>query len=175
MLKNLLTRAGFRLRALQALVLCVATVVMLGAGTSQYDRVGHEMVCQCSCGQGLLECNHVGCPVSPVMMGELRARIGEGGTDVQIENWFVAKYGAIVLAAPMRGGFDNVAWIVQISVFVLATIGTAFVVWLWRRRTLRLAGADGGLTAGVDFAASSTLSPQEAAMRERIRSETEYR
>jgi len=159
-------------RALQAAALCLFTVIILGAGTSRFDRLGNEMVCMCGCSQGLLACNHVGCPVSPVMIGELRERIGEGGTDVEIENWFVAKYGAIVLAAPMRGGFDSVVWVVQISVFVLATIGTAFVVWLWRRRTLRLAGPADALSA--DFATSTPLSPEEAAMRERIRRETEY-
>ena len=37
-------------------------------------------------------------------------------------NWFAAKYGAIVLAAPIRGGFDNVAWIVPAAVFGLACV-----------------------------------------------------
>ena len=34
-----------------------------------------------------------------------------------------------MLAAPIRGGFDNAAWIVPIAVFLLATAGTFAVVW----------------------------------------------
>ena len=74
------------------------------------------------------------------MINELRAQLAAGGTDTAILNWFVAKYGAIVLAAPIRGGFDNVAWIIPIAVFFLATVGVAFArLRSGRRRSLRLA------------------------------------
>jgi cytochrome c-type biogenesis protein CcmH/NrfF len=165
-------------RGVQAALLCVVMVVMLGADTSRYDRLGHEMICTCGCTQILLECNHVGCPVSPVMMQELQQQLAAGGTDVMVENWFAAKYGAIVLASPMRGGFDNVAWIMPIGVFLLATLGTAAVVWIWRRRTLRLAAAQGHPCGGVlDHPSNTALEPgpEDIAMRERIRRETEYR
>ena len=38
--------AGFK-RPVQALVLCVAMITMLGAGdsNSRYERVGHELMC----------------------------------------------------------------------------------------------------------------------------------
>jgi cytochrome c-type biogenesis protein CcmH len=153
----------------QTALLCVITFAMLGAGRSQYDRIGHEMVCQCGCGQILVECNHVGCPVSPVMIAELQARIAQGGPDNLIFNWFIAKYGAVVLAAPMRGGFDNAAWIVPIAVFLLATAGTFVVVWMWKRRALQLAGGVIG-----DVPVTGPSNPQDAALRERIRRETEY-
>jgi cytochrome c-type biogenesis protein CcmH/NrfF len=150
-------------RWLQGLVVCVLGVVMLGAGDSsnRFNKLGHEMMCQCSCGQVMLECNHVGCPVSPVMRNELQAQINAGGSDTLIMNWFVAKYGAIVLAAPIRGGFDNVAWIVPAAVFLLALVGTAILILIWKRRTVRLAPV-----GSVDVHAD--------AMRERIRRETEY-
>jgi cytochrome c-type biogenesis protein CcmH len=171
MLKLTATSKGpvFWARIVQSVLLCVITVAMLGAGQSRFNRLGHELMCSCGCGQILLECNHVGCPDSARMIDELRAQIGTGNTDVQVQQWFVAKYGATVLAAPMRGGFDNVAWIVPISVFLLATAGTFAVVWMWKRRTLRLAG---GVTGDTLSAAPST--PQDAALRERIRRETEY-
>lgn len=156
-------------RALQLAVLCAVTVVMLGAGTSRFDKLGHQMICMCGCTQILLECNHFGCPVSPVMIRELQEQVAAGGTDVMVQNWFVAKYGAIVLAAPIRGGFDNVAWIMPMAVFLLATVGTGVVVWAWRRRTLRMA------PAGGNFAGHPISDGQDAEMRERIRRETEYR
>lgn len=169
-------RPLFWARTLQMGILCVITVVMLGAGGSRSDRLGHELMCSCSCGQILLECNHVSCPASPVMITELRAQLAAGGGDTAILQWFEAKYGATVLAAPMRGGFDNVAWIVPIAVFLLATVGTFAVVWVWKRRTLSLAGVVSGFD-GINVTGSLPVgqnTPPDAALRERIRRETEY-
>jgi cytochrome c-type biogenesis protein CcmH len=174
-------------RPIQAVVLCVAMITMLGAGdsNSRYERVGHELMCACGCGQILLECNHVGCPDSARMIAELRSQIGipaiagDGTTpitadsplpplansDKAILDWFVAKYGAIVLAAPIRGGFDNVAWITPIAIFLLATLGTAVLVRVWRSRNPspdRIPSLDRDADADA----------QE--LRDRIRKETQY-
>ena len=157
-------------RWLQGLFVCVLAVVMLGAGdsASRFNKIGHEMICQCGCGQILLECNHVNCPVSPVMISELHAQLNAGGSDTMILNWFAAKYGAIVLAAPIRGGFDNVAWIVPAAVFLLALVGTAILILVWKRRS---GGGGSGSWPGSGGAGVMT----DDAMRERIRRETEYR
>ena len=151
-------------RLVQAGVVCLLAVVMLGADpSSRFNRVGHEMMCVCGCGQVLLECNHVGCPDSDRMIGELRAQIGGGGTDTSILNWFTAKYGATVLAAPIRGGFDNVAWITPVAVFLLATLGVGFLIRMWMLRSgNRMPVSASGPDVGGD------------ALRERIRRETEY-
>jgi cytochrome c-type biogenesis protein CcmH len=152
-------------RSVQGLVVCLLAVVMLGVDSqTRFNRIGHEMMCACGCGQILLECNHVGCPDSDRMIGELRQQIGGGGSDEAVMNWFSAKYGPTILAAPIRGGFDNVAWITPLAVFVLATVGTGFVVVLWRKRRLAQSVAvSGGASPAMDDA-----------MRERIRRETEY-
>jgi cytochrome c-type biogenesis protein CcmH/NrfF len=160
----------FWARAVQTALLCVVTVVMLGAGKSQFDRLGHQLMCSCGCGQILLECNHVSCPDSPVMIRELHAQIATGASDASILQWFAAKYGPTILAAPIRGGFDNAAWIVPMVVFLLATVGTFGVVWLWKRRALHMAG--GPAIAAIP--APEPTDPQEAALRERIRRETEF-
>ena len=157
----------------QIALLCVVTVAMLGAGESRFNRLGHELMCSCGCQQVLLECNHVGCPDSARMIGEVHAQIDSGGNDTAVLNWFVAKYGATILAAPIRGGFDNAAWIVPAVIFFMATLGTFGIVWMWKRRTLKLAGAAAGLEAG-DLSAAGESNPQDAALRERIRRETEY-
>jgi cytochrome c-type biogenesis protein CcmH len=157
-------------RVSEGFVVCVLAVMMLGAGDadSRFNKIGHSMMCACSCGQMLLECNHVGCPDSSRMIGELRQQVAGGGSDTSILNWFAAKYGAIVLAAPIRGGFDNVAWIMPIAVFILATVGTGLLVWMWKLRGAKMQIPDTG--AG----APGFESGQDAAMRERIRRETEY-
>ncbi len=167
------SRAGFR-RAGQAIVIVGAALVMLGAGdaASRVNRIGHKMVCVCSCSQVLLECNHVGCPESGHMINELQAQVANGDPDGAIFKWFERKYGAVVLAAPMRGGFDNVAWIAPFAVFLLATIGTGVLVTVWKRRTDRLAVGAGGRSAGVGRWDGAGGVPSNA-MRERIRRETE--
>ena len=151
-------------RWVQAGMVCLLAVVMLGATpSSRFEKVGHEMMCACGCGQILLECNHVGCPDSDRMIGELRAQVAGGGSDSAIMNWFVAKYGATVLAAPIRGGFDNVAWIAPMAVFILATLGTGFLIRMWKLLSVRqLPVSAAGPSVGGD------------ALRERIRRETEY-
>ena len=150
-------------RWVQAGMVCLLAVVMLGAGPeARFNKIGHQMICTCSCGQVLLECNHVDCPVSPVMIGELHARVDESGSDTMVLNWFAAKYGATVLASPMRGGFDNVAWIAPIMVFVLATLGTGLLIRVWKLRSSQRQPVSVAGNVGGDE------------MRERIRRETEY-
>jgi cytochrome c-type biogenesis protein CcmH len=164
----------FWARTVQTALLCVVVIAMLGAGQSRFDRLGHELMCSCGCNQILLECNHVSCPDSPVMIRELHAQLATGKSDAEVLQWFATKYGATILAAPIRGGFDNVAWIVPIAVFLLATIGTFTVVWLWKRRAHALAGESPGYAGVLELPAAGPTTPQEAALRERIRRETEY-
>jgi cytochrome c-type biogenesis protein CcmH/NrfF len=156
-------------RMAQGLVVCLLAVVMLGAGdaSGRFNRIGHQMMCACGCGQILLECNHVSCPTSGPMIGELRAQLASGGTDTSVMNWFVGKYGATILAAPIRGGFDTVAWIVPLALFVLATLGTAILIRVWKLRGLKQLPVGGAAGASAGFG-------QVDAMRERIRRETEY-
>jgi cytochrome c-type biogenesis protein CcmH/NrfF len=98
------------------------------------------------------------------MIGELRGQVAGGGTDTSIMNWFAAKYGPTVLAAPIRGGFDNVAWIAPMAVFLLATVGTGFLIRVWKLRS--------GTRAAVRVA--SGIDVEGDKLRERIRRETEY-
>jgi len=152
-------------RWIQSSAFCLLALIMLGAAdaNTRFGRLGHEMICVCGCGQILLECNHVGCPDSDRMIGELRQQVAGGGGDTAILNWFSAKYGPTVLAAPIRGGFDNVAWIAPFAVFLLATVGTGFLVSMWRKRNRPQ-------TAVAGFPSTD----HQEAIRERIRRETEY-
>jgi cytochrome c-type biogenesis protein CcmH len=153
-------------RWLQSGMICLIAILMLGAADSdsRFGRLGHEMVCVCSCGQILLECNHVGCPDSDRMIGELRQQLASGLPDAGVLNWFSSKYGPTVLAAPIRGGFDNAAWIMPMAVFLLATVGTGILISIWRKRT-RVPAALAGMPPA---------SAHGDALRERIRRETEY-
>ena len=158
-------RALLRNRVLQLVLVFAVAIITIGAGSTdeKFSSIGHKMVCVCGCGQILLECNHVGCPDSDRMIRELRTQVAAGGSDTSVFNWFTAKYGPTVLAAPIRGGFDNAAWIVPLTVFILALGGTALLVKKWKgRHTLAMPGAPGMLHTEVDD------------VRDRIRRETEY-
>ena len=120
-----------------ALVLASALLLMAAAddpGGKRFDRLGHAMMCQCGCGQIMLECNHVGCSSSEQMRKELRAAMDRGENDKAILAGFVAKYGPTVLSAPTGKGFDLVAWIMPVVIFIAGILGVALVVRTWKRR-----------------------------------------
>src|SRR5580692_12070051 len=150
-------------KALQAGTLAVVVCFSLGASDAgvRYDHLNHQMMCSCGCGQVLGECNHVGCPTSPVQLAELRTAINAGMTDQQVLDSFVAKYGATVLAAPTTHGFDLVAWIAPFAVFAAALLGTILLVRHW--------SLGGTLEAANDTAA---MDPAERERREQIRRDT---
>ena len=153
-----------RNRFLQLAFVFLLALTTIGAGDtgSRFNSIGHKMVCTCGCGQILLECNHVGCPMSSGMIDELRTQLASGATDTSVFNAFMAKYGPTVLAAPIRGGFDNAAFIVPAAVFILAMLGTALLIRHWKGRHMIPAG-------------TPALTPLDTnAMRNRIRRDSEF-
>lgn len=154
-------RWTFWKRALQAGTLAVAVCFTLGAGdsTARVDRLSHQLMCSCGCGQMLGECNHVGCPSSPVQLAELRTAIATNASDQEILTNFANKYGATVLAAPTTKGFDLVAWIAPFAVFLAALLGTILLVRHW--------------SVGRTQQVAETHTPEMDALRERIRRETD--
>ena len=153
-------RFTFWIRAVQAGALAVAVCFSLGASdaSARYDHLNHQLMCSCGCGQVLGECNHVGCPDSPVQLAELKTAMSAGMTDQQVLDSFAAKYGATVLAAPTTHGFNLVAWIAPAAVFLAALLGTILLMRHW-------AVGRKSPTAQVD-------SPEMDALRDRIRRET---
>lgn len=154
-------RKTYSIRSLQALLLGIAVCFSLGASDSsaRYDHLNHQLMCSCGCGQVLGECNHVGCPASPVQLAELRTAIGTTMTDEQVLSSFAAKYGATVLAAPTTHGFDLVAWIAPFAVFAAATLGTVLLVRHW--------------SIGRTQAPAQQSTPEMDALRARVRRETD--
>lgn len=151
-------------RFLQLLVLAVALPLFVGAGNDEarFDKLGHKMMCGCGCGQVLLECNHVGCTMSDKMRNELAAGIQRGDNDDLILSNFVSSYGPAILAAPIRGGFDRVAWIMPFAVLLLATGLAVWVVRLWKSRPSVVASA-----------ATPSAVPELDRFRAQARQETE--
>ena len=150
----------------QALLLAVAICFSLGASdaSSRFNDLGHRLMCTCGCAQLLGECNHVGCPESGRERNELTAAIASGLTDQQVLDWFAAKYGATMLAAPPKKGFDLVAWIAPFAVFAAALLGTILLIRRW--------GGLRGKSGAAEVSGLADLDPAEQERIERIRRET---
>lgn len=153
----------FGTKALQASALAIAICFSLGASdaSARFNDLGHRLMCTCGCAQLLGECNHVGCPESGRERNELASQIAAGKSDKEVLDWFAAKYGATVLAAPPTQGFNLVAWIAPFAVFAAALAGTILLIRRW------------------SFGAAQTTTPQpalddpaERERREKIRRET---
>jgi cytochrome c-type biogenesis protein CcmH len=123
------------------------------------------MMCTCGCAQVLLECNHVGCPVSGGMRDELASAITRGQTDAAILDGFVERYGAVVLTAPTWHGFDLLGWLMPPLFAVLGLAGTIYLVRHWAKQQAATAPVS---EAGV----AVTGQTVDEAMQERIRRET---
>lgn len=151
-------------RLLQLLVLALAIPFLAGASNDEarFNSIGHKMMCSCGCGQILLECNHVGCTQSDKMRNELAAGIQRGDNDDLILSNFASIYGPAILAAPIRGGFDTVAWIIPFAVFFLATGLAVWVVRIWKSRPAVVAAAN-----------APARSPGLDRYRDQVRQETE--
>ncbi|MGP0021414.1 MAG: cytochrome c-type biogenesis protein CcmH [Candidatus Sulfotelmatobacter sp.] len=133
---NLRSIGGNRRKAAQVVLLCAAIFLFAGAGdpATRFTEIGHQLMCICSCGQILLECNHVGCPSSDGMRNELMAAISRGDSDSLVEQSFVQKYGPIVLEAPTTSGFDRTAWILPVVAFALGLGLVVMVIRAWKNR-----------------------------------------
>jgi cytochrome c-type biogenesis protein CcmH/NrfF len=106
------------------------------AQSARFDKLGHRIMCSCSCNELLLECNHVGCPNSDGMRQELMAGVTRGDSDKTIFAAFVEKYGPTSLAAPPTTGFNLVGWIMPFAVLLLGIGGAALLIRKWRLRSV---------------------------------------
>ncbi len=81
--------------------------------------------------------------ISQDMKRILREKLQEGQDEGQIKEFFVARYGTRVLAAPPRTGFNLVTWIVPPIGIALGVVGLFFVMRQMRR------GSANPVAAGV--------------------------
>jgi len=104
--------------------------------TARAKAIGQKLLCMCSCKQGLIACNHVGCTTSRAMLKEIDERVARGDSDDLILQSFVQEYGPTVLAEPPAKGFNWMAWVIPI----LAPLLALYIVWEMVRRWRRRAG-----------------------------------
>jgi cytochrome c-type biogenesis protein CcmH len=139
-------------------------MLFLGADAdARFNKLGHQLMCVCGCNQVLLECNHVGCTYSDRMRNELATWMQRGDSDSLVLQSFVQKYGNTVLAAPTSSGFNVVAWITPFAIFLVALLGTVWIVRAWKARAV------------AQPVARPDLTPEQLdALRRKARQETEF-
>jgi cytochrome c-type biogenesis protein CcmH len=155
------TRLSFFVKFSQALLLAIAVCFSLGASDapSRLYNLSHRTMCTCGCAEILGECNHVGCSESTEELGIIRSGISGGLSDQQILDTMVARYGAVVLAAPTTHGFNLVAWIAPFAVLAAGILGVVLLVKHW--------------TVGRVPVPATASDPSMDTIREKIRRETE--
>lgn len=100
-----------------------------------------EIMCDCGCTMVLNTCS---CGRSDAMRTRIETMIGQGSSKDEIINTFVSQYGEIILSAPTRKGFNLVAYIAPMTIFVLGIMVVIFLIKKWR-----LSGQEEGQDASM--------------------------
>lgn len=128
-------------------VLALLTPHAMTAGDVKREdvlRVTGNIVCTCGCPPTLVRA--CSCSRAEQMTKEVESLLAAGKSDDEIYQYYVAQFGAKVLAAPKPQGFNLVGWVFP---FVALAIGGALVMVVYKRlRTVAVA-------AGTAPAASS--------------------
>ncbi len=158
------------LRVWGVLCLLAAAVALAGAAApaSQAPQDLEEQVREIAAQLRCPVCQNLSVSDSPSglaneMRGVIREKLKAGESRQQIEAYFTSKYGEWILLAPMKKGFNLLAWGLP---FVGIVVGAFAVVFLTRRWAGREGAMDGGGGEGVPPA-----NPEDAAYRERLRRE----
>ncbi len=144
-------------------VLCIAVALLASPillGEVEWEdvlRVTDNLVCTCGCPPTVVSA--CSCGRAGEMNREVRGKLGAGESDEEIYDFYVAQFGAQVLAAPRAEGFNLLGWILP---FVVLGVGAGVVVAAYRR----LRGEDGQVSSG-----SHTERPVDPRVQERIQRE----
>lgn len=138
-------RAALLLTAVLGLLLAAAPEHTHGA-----DRgLAGEFMCQCGCALTLSSCTHLSCGPRDQALAEIARLEGQGQDRGQIRAAFIRQYGEGVLAAPLRQGFNLLAywgpyWVIAAGGLMIVLLAAA-----WSRRP-RPRGDDAAETALTD-------------------------
>lgn len=131
---------------MRALVL-VAVLGLLLAGLPRHvhaaDRgLAGEFMCQCGCGLTLANCTHLSCGPRDAALAEIARLEGLGQSRGQIRAAFIQQYGESVLAAPLRRGFNLLAYWGPYWAIISGGLAILALAAAWARRPRAVAGVD---------------------------------
>ena len=97
-------------------------------------QLSQQLMCPVCDGQTLDQSQ---AQLSEDMKVVIRRKIEEGDSNEQIRDYFVERYGEIVLASPDAGGFNLIAWVMPVVIFLggALLVGNAFLNMRRRNRS----------------------------------------
>ena len=110
------------------LVIALASTAMAAPDTKPIES---QLSCQCGCTRAVVTCD---CATAGQFRIDIAKMLGEGKTAKQVLQFYVDKYGEVVLAAPTKSGFNLTAWITP---FAAVLAGGALLYFLLRRWVLK--------------------------------------
>lgn len=134
----------FTIRAIAWLMLGVVALAAFAACVSEDDltpdqrayTLDRELMCPVCDGQ-TIDQSHAQIAVD--MKQIVREKIAEGESNKEIRDYFVARYGEVILASPEASGFNLIVWVMPA---VIAGGGALAVFWVlknMRKRSAQLA------------------------------------
>ncbi len=140
----LLVRGHSKLRFWVGLVLVVSAVVfgVVGGCVREEDlttdqrvyQLSTQLMCPVCDGQTLDQSQ---AQLSLDMQEVIRRKVEDGESNAEIREYFVDRYGEVVLASPDAGGFNLVVWVMPLVIFVggALLVGNAFLNMRRQRRS----------------------------------------
>lgn len=103
----------------------------------QLKEVLRQLLCQCGCNLDVYQCEQTMiCEVSASMWDQAAVFVeDEGKPPEEALQAFAADYGEYVLAAPIKRGFNLVAWILPGAALASGAVILAIALRRWRPRT----------------------------------------
>ena len=121
------------------------------AGRKELERkMEGRLMCTCGCKRPLNDCGMMNCGGHAVQTAKLQKLLAEGKNEEEIVAIFVRDAGSQdVLAAPLDGPFNRLAWLVPYLVALVALVAIAMTARRWSQPVPAMAG-DRGLDPTLD-------------------------
>jgi cytochrome c-type biogenesis protein CcmH len=117
-----------------ALLALVALALAVPAAASEQHPTLPELEGQLMCpiceGETLAQSDS---PAARRIEAEIQQRIAAGDTRSEIKRRLVSEWGARILAAPPRRGFDLLAWLLPLAGVLAGAAVLGFLAWRWTR------------------------------------------
>jgi cytochrome c-type biogenesis protein CcmH len=132
------------------------------------SAVESQLTCQCGCGLTVQSCNHLQCSFAIPVREDIAKSLANDETGEDIIARYAEEYGEKVLSAPVREGFNLLAWYGP----YIALFGAGIIVILVIRRWTpeRIAEAEDASSGSTGKASDSELSGTD---RDRLQNELE--
>jgi cytochrome c-type biogenesis protein CcmH len=124
-----------------------------------------RLMCYCGCSD--LTVRVCTCGTADAIRAEIAGRLAGGESPEQVVAAFVARHGEQIRSAPLKSGFDLVAWVTPFAALILAASGLVVVIRRWGRARAAPATSPAPQVPGTDRAPTA----EERRVLERVRRE----